>query len=751
MRRTHVRTSASASVDSSPSLESSLAIRKTGYLHRKGRYLRRWRQRYFVLDDFHLRYYNEIREMQDGAAPNGIISLSNCTVHDGGVSETFGSRRIHLSDGQAGKIHIISGESASDVDDWLALLTETIQKRSHTPTMNDGPATPAAPQPHGPLPPSHLKSKFPPALRKAVAVKIDEFRGLVRRRDAWRLLFVENGTRVSLLRGSTIVKGTCVVSAAAGDVCRLLLDSASRVEWDPHFSDGRTLQSFGPRSRIVKLTGRVTWRRPHQHAAVSGPGTFADSLATGIAVGLGASLGSIGAEYAGVDPSVGAVVGAAFVGALAAGPAPQRGARGTVSAGPFTIDAESLASQRELVLLRHGVEYEPGKFYIPEWSVEHASAPLNSFVRAHSGIGGFFIENMVQQQCVRSQVTYIADFDPKGWLPESLRRAASLERLRCLDGIRELVAQTIDDDVYPARDGQDLSDVDDDDGAWAESGDESVGDAEEAFLEVGQIAEHKGGVSTAPPMTWAQCPDVHVFKVRGPQYVNKQHEGYKVKQPSEFAMYEAVAVDMFKTAAKDKFVWKRFKRPADLDDGNTAGVPNTLVVLQILPDYQVSVFGSQDDGPSHNLLLWFKLSDRAKAMLTGKETPTNGIQLLKDWSKQGDPLHPQWKTICQLQNPGDIDAGAVANGMLKSYNGKPFLSNISHTVQNDGNTLAVISDVHSFGYMLKNFYYNNQDICRAAVVDMAYVVEGREADHLPEQILAAVRLHNLDIGTARTL
>jgi len=34
---------------------------------------------------------------------------------------------------------------------------------------------------------------------------------------------------------------------------------------------------------------------------------------------------------------------------------------------------------------------------------------------------------------------------------------------------------------------------------------------------------------------------------------------------------------------------------------------------------------------------------------------------------------------------------------------------------------------------------------------MAYVVEGREADHLPEQILAAVRLHNLDIGTARTL
>ena len=53
--------------------------------------------------------------------------------------------------------------------------------------------------------------------------------------------------------------------------------------------------------------------------------------------------------------------------------------------------------------------------------------------------------------------------------------------------------------------------------------------------------------------------------------------------------------------------------------------------------------------------------------------------------------------------------------------------------------------------MLKNFYFNQQQVVQKSIVDMAYVIEGREAGHLPEQILASVRLHNLDINVAKDL
>ena len=124
---------------------------------------------------------------------------------------------------------------------------------------------------------------------------------------------------------------------------------------------------------------------------------------------------------------------------------------------------------------------------------------------------------------------------------------------------------------------------------------------------------------------------------------------------------------------------------------------------------------------------------------------------MKDWAQPGDPLHPQWKTIVQVANPEDLDIGMMGNKMIKQYNGKPFLSNVSHSVENDGETIAIISDVHTFGYMLKNFYFNQQHVVQKSIVDMAYVIEGREGRHLPEQILACVRLHNLDINVAKDL
>ena len=296
-----------------------------------------------------------------------------------------------------------------------------------------------------------------------------------------------------------------------------------------------------------------------------------------------------------------------------------------------------------------------------------------------------------------------------------------------------------------------LKELYEDDDAERQTEEEPAGD-DMKLLDVGQIPEHVGDMASAPAMTWAQCPDVSIFNVRGPHYVDKSHERYGVKVPSRSSLYKTVAVDMFKSDAKDLDVWRRFKRPTDLVEGSTVGVPNTLCVVQIFPNYQPSMFGTVDDGPSHNLVMWFTLAEETKQMLMGELVPTNAIQLLKEWSARGDPLHAQWKSIAQVANLEDVDAGFAANKLLRQYNGKPFLSNNSHHVINDGETLTVVSDVHTFGYMLKSYYYNNQQtVVKDAVIDLAYVIEGREGAHLPEQVLASARLHHLDISSAKTL
>lgn len=759
--------------------QSTLVIRKSGYLYRKGKIMRQWRKKYFVLDNWHLRYYHDSKEMQDGSAPNGIISLVNCTVHDGGLSDTFGTKRIHLADGQVGKVHCMSGEDAKDIEEWIQCLKDAVkQRKSHQDNEDDTLKTYSSgvrqrrsdtsnsnisydSSLHSNYPNNqqkrghgiqHSMSKVPQGLKKEVKDKAEEFAGLLRRRDAWRLLTVEDGCRVSKLRGSNTYKGSVLINAPAREICKVILDTSSRVEWDPHFSYGSVLEAYGARSQVIRLAGKMSWRRHDKYRAIDGAGTFVNSVSTGLILGLGSAGAAIAADVLGYEPVAGAVIGAALLGASTGGYVGSAGgsraqdgaARGVWSIGPLAFDVESMAYPRDIVLMQHGIEHERGVFIVPQWSLDHRAAPRGSgFVRAKCGLSGFAIEELVSPSGTVSQVTQIVDFDPCGWVPSTLRKMASMERMSCLSGLREYIAQGVDSDVWglPLNDGFDDSD---DDGA----GD---GDKGDDLLPSGEIVQHKDPTKTPEPMTWAKCPSVQIFKVRGPHYIDKSHELYKNKVPSKFSMYVPIAVDMFKTTSKDRGIYKRFRKPEGFQAGSTGGVPNNICVTQIFPDYQPSMLSSQDDGPSHNLIVWFTMSDEAKEMLTGAKAPISGINILKEWAKPGDPLHPQWKTIVQVANPEDLDIGMMGNKMIKQYNGKPFLSNVSHTVENDGETIAVISDVHTFGYMLKNFYFNQQQVVQKSVVDMAYVIEGRQADHLPEQILASVRLHNLDINIAKDL
>ncbi|KAL0582726.1 hypothetical protein ABG067_007284, partial [Albugo candida] len=99
---------------------------KEGYLQKKGQRLKGWKQRWFVCDGRTLSYYITSKDRR----PNAIISLDGCTVQDGGMSETWQSPRIYLTDRATGILYCLSSEDAPVVIDWLHVLRKAVTRLS---------------------------------------------------------------------------------------------------------------------------------------------------------------------------------------------------------------------------------------------------------------------------------------------------------------------------------------------------------------------------------------------------------------------------------------------------------------------------------------------------------------------------------------------------------------------------------------------------------------------------------------------
>jgi hypothetical protein len=200
------------------------------------------------------------------------------------------------------------------------------------------------------------------ALKRGLAKSVKSLVSLYREADAWQLLGVENGMRVSLLKPSVasdmglafptpldisksahkkdqlkrvakreeigrgrgkqgsqpLVRGVCIIKAPPSAVSRLIMDVRERTHWDPHFSVAEEVDSCFPRTQLVRLRGRLAWRRDPAGAldrvcrAVSAAGA-----------GTGGSLGQkCGSGCCKVMGAVGSVMGSAVVaGAMSAGAA----------------------------------------------------------------------------------------------------------------------------------------------------------------------------------------------------------------------------------------------------------------------------------------------------------------------------------------------------------------------------------------------------------------------------------------------
>ena len=173
-----------------------------------------------------------------------------------------------------------------------------------------------------------------------------------------------------------------------------------------------------------------------------------------------------------------------------------------------------------------------------------------------------------------------------------------------------------------------------------------------------------------------------LFRVRGPAYMRDN-----IKVPSVFSIYEPVSMDIFPTGKRwfctaDAFWMSRVPVEKEIN-----GMPTRLSIEITFPAFAAenAMFGTQrKNGPSHVWLATFVLSEAAKRQLRGEEPISAGVKLAREFCSQDDPLHGHFKTIFQMDNHDDPAVGSalgmITKGLLRTYNGKPYLSNVSHRV-----------------------------------------------------------------------
>jgi hypothetical protein len=549
----------------------------------QGKIMRRWKKKYFVLDNFLLRYYHDAKEITAGTAPNGIVTLSNCSILKGGISETFGSMKINLSDGAAGRLYCFSGPDAEEIIEWYKEIEAVIKLRNNGGSNVDRPLSNSVDD-SGSTSTDGLRRRFTasddnkggsegededdtPAdrggrsktnsidgvsamslsggggsdrvmrllrsrgishgydgrkknkrlqqsLKMPLANSVKQLVSLYREADAWQLLGVEEDVRLSLLKPKVakerglafptpidmsikasppkkgkrapsqpptykqsekfeamgsgkshgmlpVISGTCIIKAPPSAVSRLIMDPRERGSWDPHFFDAEEVDSCFPRTQIVRLKGRLAWRRPPgssidevcQRVAEKKNGKMSlcgcrdmilgnSSLLSvmsnaALAAGI-SSTAAYAASMAGSDPTLAAIAGAAVAGAACwhsdgkptssgvgvlgvDNGSSVGGSNGRWSMGPVTWDVESRAKDRTILTVQHLCTMGRDSDVIVERSVLSNNSKYNGTTADNSGSGKNKKKKKKKSNKPEDLKKYVVGtFGLSGWIIEPL-------------------------------------------------------------------------------------------------------------------------------------------------------------------------------------------------------------------------------------------------------------------------------------------------------------------------------------------
>ncbi|DAZ92710.1 TPA: hypothetical protein N0F65_012835 [Lagenidium giganteum] len=522
---------------------------KEGYLQKKGQRLKGWKRRWFVCDGRTLSYFISRKDKK----PNAIIPLDECTVQDGGISETWNSPRIYLTDTSSGVMYCLSAEEGEVVTEWLNVLRNAVAKvtgvdggaakagasnqaertmMKSVGSFSEDERKPTAPvartaalksnasatselrsvrpsHGHG----KHTKSQHLPtniSLENDISQGMDMLESLLYNRLTARnqVTFRPTGAVNGVLRsvgssvhdGKVFARASVVLPVSSEVAAFMLTDHSKRSEWDIHFPSSTHVAAFDESTNLVHLSGGFR--------QLSSTKSF---VSPQVAVAVSAILGLL---FPGSwDDVVRNVVVAAIVGGVL-----------------NSIDFGFLCQPRDLLLLRHVRESSvmdkraascsdiidnegngcgQSVIMILEKSVVNELKPtVSGYVRAHSGLSGWLLEPV---ELGRTLATYVSDVDAKGWVSPATKTAFLMERLECVAVLLEYLNQS-------RLCGSDLGLIGDDQ--------ESVDEDEKERLEVFDDAGHafEGSMEFHPSVYikgMAQLPSGGL-KVVDKEFVKKQ-------------------------------------------------------------------------------------------------------------------------------------------------------------------------------------------------------------------------------------
>jgi len=246
--------------------------------------------------------------------------------------------------------------------------------------------------------------------------------------------------------------------------------------------------------------------------------------------------------------------------------------------------------------------------------------------------------------------------------------------------------------------------------------------------------------------------------------------GYKTtksKEPSAAPIYECIGVDLVRSnklishisshAVIQKlireneppgipFPWTRYK---DSKWTPQLGIPRLLIVNTQLPYSAPSLWAPQsaDSDPGFSLISYYAISPEIAEKLSSKSQPvipaiTLLKRLLQDGSstKEGTAL----KAIGLIDNMDELGVP----DMIAGYNGKPVLVTKSAKIFSSPEILDIEYDVRQWNILARKSLHSFHDKLKEAKCQMGILIEGKNDDELPEQLLGCFRVNYLDINEA---
>lgn len=262
-------------------------------------------------------------------------------------------------------------------------------------------------------------------------------------------------------------------------------------------------------------------------------------------------------------------------------------------------------------------------------------------------------------------------------------------------------------------------------------------------------------------MRWSRG-DGTGFEVRsGPDYLRK---GCKVASAEAF--YECVGVDVVRSSCIVSNVLGRLvQAPNSAKTSWRPGcpLPRILCIVTMLP-YECS-WSAREPSQDVNIgdagcsvVSLFAVKEETLQALAAPKQP-NALRLLVDYVKQagrekqdGTPASGRTssgvlKCIATGENLDNLGISSIMMPMVRRYNGTPVLitrSGSTH-VGPANEWLEVNIDVRVWSYAARSALYNLRDSLPLASVHVGFCIQGCQDDELPECIVGACRIHNLNV------